>query len=106
MFYSIVLCTDDESVEKAYRKLETKFKDKVGHDEDRCVCLVRRCRAYINLRLVCSVDVCEDFRGETRDVHKRMVHALWRACLRALTATCAGSQGSIQHGRLHLQGAL
>ena len=48
-FYSIVLCTDDEEIERAYRGLEWDPKYNKG---------------------VVGVDVTEDYRGETRDVKR------------------------------------
>lgn len=48
-FYSIILCTDDEEIEKAYRKLEYNNSYGTG---------------------IIGVDVTEDYRGETRDLRR------------------------------------
>ena len=48
-FYSIILCTDDEEIEKSYRTLEYN--------------------PYMN-RGIQGVDVTEDYRGESRDVRR------------------------------------
>lgn len=48
-FYSIILCTDDEEIEKSYRVLEYNPRYNRG---------------------VQGVDVTEDYRGETRDVKR------------------------------------
>ena len=50
-FYSIVLCTDDTEIERSYRSLETRYKQKIS-DQDR-------------------IDVTEDYRGELRDVQEK-----------------------------------
>lgn len=53
-FYSIILCTDDEEIERSYRALEYNPRLNWG---------------------VPGVDVTEDYRGETRDVKRRRGNA-------------------------------
>lgn len=48
VFISIILCTDDEEIERGYRRLETRTRG----------------------RGVPGVDVSEDYRGESRDIRR------------------------------------
>jgi hypothetical protein len=50
-FYSIVLCTDDEEIDRVYRRIERYVTGKKNQN--------------------IGIDITEDYRGETRDVKRR-----------------------------------